>query len=337
MDDMRLNQLLKTFPVWVAFLVAAGIAASSFAKTITIKGFSGETGDTIELEDGASVDLAVNEDGIVLTLPEVDVRVRCLGDATAEGFCLLSAASGGSGADSDGDGVPDSSDQCASSGGNTFVNSNGCSSSQLDSDNDGVANSADQCSGTATGASVDANGCSDAQNGGNDDADDDADADGDPVVNDGTYCSGASSITDCDKSDNLDVFWEDSTEVRYTIRAGKILSLPFTVRAQDGATYDDGFIQLTTNQSPPPASGLEFRMWYSDTAAGTPLTTGKCDVRLARARSVEYWTQDPNRERRYRCYLGTAERVLHLNMEVVNADRSERLDQNYVFDLRAGA
>ena len=302
-----LNYLGKTLPLVVVFLATISLAASAIAKTITIKGFSEEVGDTIELEDSATIDLTVNEDGIVLTLPEVDVRLRCLGDATADGFCLLSAGAGSSGVDSDGDGVPDSSDQCASSGANTFVNSSGCTSSQLDN------------------------------SGGDTDPVGDTDPGGDTAINDGTYCSGAAGIVDCDRTNDLDVFWEDSTENSYTIRAGRILSLPFTVRAQNVAPYDDGFIQLTTNQSIAPSLGLAFRMWYSEGAGGTPLTTGKCDVRLARARSVEYWTQDPDRERRYRCYLGTAERVLHLNMEVVNSDRSQRLNENYVFDVRAGA
>ncbi|MCM0613575.1 OmpA family protein [Marinobacter sediminum] len=89
-------------------------------------------------------------------------------------------------ADSDGDGVPDSRDQCPGTAAGAMVDSTGCEPDsdmdgvvdardacpntpsgadvdsrgcELDSDNDGVVNSADQCPDTTAGAEVDANGC----------------------------------------------------------------------------------------------------------------------------------------------------------------------------------
>ena len=169
--------LSSLFATLIAIGASTAVAAN---KTITIKGYADEAGDTIALPEGAELGLTVNADGIVIELPSMDVRVRCLGEATADGYCYLSAASAGAGTDSDGDGVPDVNDACPSSGSSGFVNSSGCASSQLDSDNDGVANGTDQCPGTASGASVDASGCSDAQNF--------RDADGDGVADATDQC-----------------------------------------------------------------------------------------------------------------------------------------------------
>jgi OOP family OmpA-OmpF porin len=89
-------------------------------------------------------------------------------------------------ADADGDGVPDSRDQCAGTPAGAMVDSTGCEPDadmdgvadardacpntprgadvdsrgcELDSDNDGVVNSADACPNTTAGATVDADGC----------------------------------------------------------------------------------------------------------------------------------------------------------------------------------
>lgn len=62
-------------------------------------------------------------------------------------------------ADSDGDGVRDSRDQCPNTEGGASVNASGCSAAQLDGDADGVLNSVDQCPGTPAGTTVGANGC----------------------------------------------------------------------------------------------------------------------------------------------------------------------------------
>ncbi len=59
--------------------------------------------------------------------------------------------------DSDGDGVPDSRDQCPGTPLGTPVNADGCS----DSDGDGVYDTRDLCPGTPPGTAVDINGCSD--------------------------------------------------------------------------------------------------------------------------------------------------------------------------------
>ncbi|HEY1078329.1 MAG TPA: OmpA family protein [Fontimonas sp.] len=59
-------------------------------------------------------------------------------------------------ADSDGDGVPDSADQCPDSPAGQPVNAQGC---PLDSDGDGVPDAVDECPKSPAGAKVLANGC----------------------------------------------------------------------------------------------------------------------------------------------------------------------------------
>lgn len=58
--------------------------------------------------------------------------------------------------DADGDGVPDSVDQCAGTAAGVQVDAKGC---ELDSDGDGVVDSQDKCPGTPAGALVDEQGC----------------------------------------------------------------------------------------------------------------------------------------------------------------------------------
>jgi len=58
--------------------------------------------------------------------------------------------------DSDGDGVPDSKDECPNTPEGVEVDEVGC---PLDSDGDGVPDYLDKCPGTPAGAKVDANGC----------------------------------------------------------------------------------------------------------------------------------------------------------------------------------
>lgn len=59
-------------------------------------------------------------------------------------------------ADSDNDGIPDSSDNCPGTPNNAVVDAQGC---PIDSDGDGVSDNLDQCIETPIGALVDADGC----------------------------------------------------------------------------------------------------------------------------------------------------------------------------------
>ena len=153
-------------------------APLTIAKTITIQGADETTAGVIELPESATVNVSVDEDGIILTLPILDVRLRCLGEVNEDGYCYLSAASAGLGTDSDGDGVPDPLDNCPGSGSATYVDSSGCAEDQGDDDSDGVVNGTDQCPNTTPGSSVDSVGCSASQ----------TDGDGDGVLNSQDQC-----------------------------------------------------------------------------------------------------------------------------------------------------
>lgn len=85
--------------------------------------------------------------------------------------------------DSDGDGIPDASDQCANTPTGETIDSNGCSASQLDSDGDSVNDALDQCPATPSGEAVDNVGCSASQR----------DIDGDGVTDGADLCPGSAS------------------------------------------------------------------------------------------------------------------------------------------------
>lgn len=351
---MKLLNIVSGFLVittWLAIITAPQAVAAN--KTITIKGFSDDSGDTIELPDDAVIGVAVNDAGITLTLPDVDVRVRCLGEATAEGYCYLSAANGGAGLDSDSDGVPDAVDECPGTGGSTLVNNVGCANSQQDDDSDGVPNGSDQCSATPAGVAVDANGCSDAQNF------PDADGDGVTDANDqcpntdagvtvdstgcepdssspgsAAYCENTPTNVVCSRTVNFDPWWGSTGEREVKIPNGKIVSMPFTVRAQDGDVFDAGYMQYTTNQTLP--NGYSWRYWYSATPGGAALTTGRCLSSYSQARDVPKWQQKKGLENSsISCHLGLTERILYLNYRIVKSGTTE-LGRSYVFDVAKG-
>ena len=82
------------FLQWSLMLFLVASAATAQNKTITLQG-SGDAGssETISLAADANVGVTVNETGIVVTLP-VNVRVKCYGDETDEGYCLLAVSDG---------------------------------------------------------------------------------------------------------------------------------------------------------------------------------------------------------------------------------------------------
>jgi hypothetical protein len=66
-------------------------------------------------------------------------------------------------ADTDQDGVLDTTDQCPNTVAGATVNSIGCGTAQVDTDQDGVLDPADQCPNTPTSETADIGGCSDSQ------------------------------------------------------------------------------------------------------------------------------------------------------------------------------
>ncbi len=86
-------------------------------------------------------------------------------DVNPQNGIFDSLEGGPAAADSDGDTVPDSSDQCANTPAGSTVDAVGCTTQQAaqDDDKDGVKNASDICPGTPTGQSVDSQGCTAAQ------------------------------------------------------------------------------------------------------------------------------------------------------------------------------
>ena len=92
-------------------------------------------------------------------------------------------------ADSDGDGIADSSDQCPGTPAGDKVGGTGCSMMMKDGDldGDGILDSADQCPSTPAGVAVSANGCT-------------LDSDGDGVADANDACSATAAHTTVDAS-----------------------------------------------------------------------------------------------------------------------------------------
>lgn len=92
--SVKMLNRLQFFLQWSVMLLLVASGATAQNKTITLQG-SGDAGnsETISLAADANVGVTVNETGIVVTLP-VNVRVKCYGDETDDGYCLLAVADG---------------------------------------------------------------------------------------------------------------------------------------------------------------------------------------------------------------------------------------------------
>ena len=106
--------LLKIWVLVMVTLLGPGIAAAA-TKTLTIKGSNSDSGDTIQIPDTAQVNVQVADQGITITMPDLNLRLRCLGEVTDDGYCYVAAGGSGGGTgvlnDFDGDRVPDDWDQ----------------------------------------------------------------------------------------------------------------------------------------------------------------------------------------------------------------------------------
>ncbi len=117
--------------------------------------FEAATGVRIRLNETLGLRLEVRD---VLAVPKKSWNKAHINDIVAG--VGLTFAFGGVGAasdpDSDGDGVPDSRDECPNTPRGCTVDVRGC---PIDSDGDGVCDGVDKCPNTPTGAHVDARGC----------------------------------------------------------------------------------------------------------------------------------------------------------------------------------
>lgn len=151
-------KLLFSFATCLFFtiLMKPASAQTDGTQILRIKGAAAESGDVIVLPDSASIQVSTTSEGVELTLPQLDVRLRCLGNATSDGYCYIAAgAAAGSGVDTDGDGVPDEWENaaCTATLANALTNSEGCA----DTDGDGYFTDVDAC--PTAGGNVGSDGC----------------------------------------------------------------------------------------------------------------------------------------------------------------------------------
>ena len=318
-------------------LFLAGVASAELAmagQQLTIKGSSSASGDVIVFDDDTNIALSVSEAGIVVTLPDVDVRVRCLGVPTAEGYCLISANEPGAGTisrtDSDGDGVPDDTpDTCSNTPANSYVNSSGCTATQLDggtnppadADNDGVPDSTDNCpnNGNASQADNDGDGVGNV-------CDPTPDGETDGGTGGAAYCANSAypALTQCIASRNFDNYWQTLGERTYTIPTGKVLVFPFTARA---SSTDSSTFGYSTDK--PNLVGHTWQSWVS-TVPGGPMLGMDCYKGSSEARGNFTITQRPSETDR--CNIGTNGGVYYLNYTVSN-----NYPLDYTFNVRRTA
>ena len=150
--------LFKTWVLVTVTLLGVGMVSAA-TKTLTIKGSNSDSGDTIQIPDSAQVNLQVADEGITIVMPDLNLRLRCLGEVTDDGYCYVAAggAGGGSGVlnDFDGDRVPDDWDQCQNTPRSApYTDRRGCA----DIDGDGYFTPEDACPNEGT-LPVDSTGC----------------------------------------------------------------------------------------------------------------------------------------------------------------------------------
>ena len=151
--------LFKIWSLIMVTLLCPGIAAAA-TKTLTIKGSNSDSGDTIQIPDTAQVNLQVADQGITITMPDLNLKLRCLGEVTDDGYCYVAAGGSGGGTgvlnDFDGDRVPDDWDQLCPNTPSTapYTDSRGCA----DIDSDGYFTPEDACPTQGT-QPVDNTGC----------------------------------------------------------------------------------------------------------------------------------------------------------------------------------
>ena len=86
--------LFKIWSLIMVTLLCPGIAAAA-TKTLTIKGSNSDSGDTIQIPDTAQVSLQVADQGITITMPDLNLKLRCLGEVTDDGYCYVAAGGAG--------------------------------------------------------------------------------------------------------------------------------------------------------------------------------------------------------------------------------------------------
>ena len=344
---MRIVVVNKIVALLAIVLIGQSLPVLAQTQKLTIRGNNESAGTVLTVDQSATITVQATSDGVVLTLPDIDVRMRCLGEITSDGFCYL-AADGISAnlADEDNDGVVDQLDQCPNSDPNIYTDRRGCAEPAVTyavtasagaggtiSPN-GVQQIAEgqratftitadagytaSFGGTCGGAFNEISGSYTTRA---------VTADCSVTVtfstaSDASYCqnipAGLEDVVSCSPSRNLDTFWlHEASFPRISggldIAPGRILSMPFKTRQSE---RDKGLFNITTNDPTLDSRDYYFHAWVSS-APGGPAVGGEfCEFFGDKAQTQFAWSQVPA-EAAYRlCYLGPSEQVLHMNFEV---------------------
>ena len=125
-----LSHSLFVFGLTLAALGITPLTTLASTKTLTIEGSKPEFAGTLEMDDAVELNVTVNTDGVVLSMPTFDIRFRCLVNINDEGYCYLGAGSSGPSvdtSDTDNDGVIKDKDECPDTPPNVpYTNMFGC-------------------------------------------------------------------------------------------------------------------------------------------------------------------------------------------------------------------
>ena len=275
---MRIVVVNKTVALLAIVLIGQSLPVLAQTQKLTIRGNNESAGTVLTVDESATITVQATSDGVVLTLPDIDVRMRCLGEITSDGFCYL-AADGITAnlVDEDNDGVVDQLDQCPNSDPNIYTDRRGCaepavtyavtasagaggtiSPSRVQQIEEGqratftITADADYTAsfgGTCGGAFNETSGSYTTRA---------VTADCSVTVtfstaSDASYCqnipAGLENVVSCSPNRNLDTFWlHEASFPRVNggldIAAGRILSMPFKTRQSE---RDKGLFNITTN------------------------------------------------------------------------------------------
>ena len=270
---------LQFFLQWSAVLLLLASAATAQSKTITLQG-SGDAGnsETISLEADANVGVTVNETGIVVTLP-VNVRVKCYGDETDEGYCLLAVGdgTGNTGGNNLVGLTPSFGSPSSQTSGFTvqitnydsaYTWSQETSRGSVTRNSDGLLTVTGLSAGQSATVTVTTtrSGYSEASS----TVTGQASSAGNP-----SYCSGAPANVICDRSTNLDDMYGPQEGYEIAISPTRIVSMPFTL--QDVGSNANQVISLETfTDQAVLAEPFKIRAWFSTTPGGYEYSA-QCD------------------------------------------------------------
>jgi len=117
-----------------------------------------------------------------------------------------------------------------------------------------------------------------------------------PAPNESGYCSEPDvdyTTVNCSPSNSLDNFYAFGGERVKRIPAYSVLAMPFTTGETAEDTDISGYFQITSGERyADPQNDPMFKVWFSATPGGTPISGTKCIRWARRAKLNHYWTHE---------------------------------------------